>query len=92
MYCMPKRYADSAAYELQQFDQLKVVHNAQRIELNYAYGVIDNQTQEINELDSLNRDNVNYYEKVEIPRHKKRVRVLGVVVAVEALLFILIVL
>lgn len=92
LYCMPKRYADSAAYELQKYDQLKVVHHAQQVELGYAYSVIEYMEKENLELDSLNSDNVNYYENVEIPRHKRKVRILGAAVAVETLLLLLILL
>jgi len=89
---MPKRYADSIAVDLQRYDQLKRVVKSQGNEIYFANKVIDSQTEELNQLDSLNRDNVSYYEDYEIPRHKKKIKILGLVVTVEALLLFILIL
>lgn len=89
---MPKRYADSAVHDLKKYDQLKRAYRAQQLEVDYAYLVIDAQQEAIDEIDSLNTANVDYYEDYALPRQKKKMRTLGLVVVVETVLLLLILL
>lgn len=76
---MPKRYADSIVYDLKKYDQLKRVVKAQAIEVDLAHKVIKVQTKRINDLDSLRADYVTYYEEYEIPRHKRKSKILLII-------------
>lgn len=88
VYCLPKAYADSIAYDLQKYDQLKIVYEAQTDELEQAYILLDLYHAENLELDSLNSENVAYYEE-ENKQQRRTIAGLVLVVLVETLLLLL---
>lgn len=89
VYCLPKAYADSIAFELARYDQLQEVYKAQTAELEHSYILLDLYHEENAELDSLNSANVEYYEREEVPRLKRKVLGLTLLVVVETILLLL---
>lgn len=85
---MPKAYADSVAFDLAKYDQLQIVYKAQTDELEHAYISLDLYHVENMELDSLNTENIAYYES-ENKRQRRTIAGLVLLVAIETLLLLL---
>lgn len=85
LYCAPKSYTDSLVFEAKQKDQLKHVVTTLEIENTYAYNVIDSQTDQLNECDSLlvEVDDIITTQDKKIRRKNRVLKVLGIAALVE---------